>query len=409
MIRTLHCSKNIHNYNLCLDNKVVGFTHRGQTEGDIIYLLFKEGKKTYCGARMVIDSITDEKPWENADNYVISYSVKNIEFCNFFDMSFLSSIGGKFWHLKYLQASKAFDETAAAKIEEVFNKNKVSQRLYPQESKVDEEEETVTTNYTEEERQEIEKAVPDQKINIMGTFQTINFLNESDSFRGLERLVTDNFFDLFPDYKEENTILISKNRLFRTHQMSELVAGVSSIPDALLITFNDKRQDCPVHVSLVEYECYGESKIKPFQKSNYMNSHIIPQLMAFASSFSIITDQNTRETTIQDWIEKIVQETVTDEHSAKIDKWVKILNPNINTRMIISFFEKLLKEAFKNAIHVFLIIDELSSDQKETIRNIISSFKLDSGKSIQFDSKIVKLVQKINLINENFEYGLTAQ
>ena len=83
MIRTLHCSTNIKNYNLCLNFKVAGFTHRGPESGDIIYLLFKEGKKTFCGARFELDTITDEKPWDDAENYVLCYSVKNIEFCNF--------------------------------------------------------------------------------------------------------------------------------------------------------------------------------------------------------------------------------------------------------------------------------------------------------------------------------------
>lgn len=404
MIRTLHCSTNIKNYNLCIEHKVAGFTHRGPESGDTIYLLFKEGKKSFCGARFELDTVTDEKPWEDAENYVLCYSVKNIEFCNFFDMSFLSEVGGKYWALKYLQSYKAFDNSAAEEINKIFIANKVSERLYPDEHENETEDETET--YTEDELKDIEKTIPEQKINIMGTFQTINFLNETDNFRGLERLVTDNFYNLFPQYREENTILIANNRLFKTHQMTDPVSGVPKIPDALLITFDEKRK-CPIHISLVEYECYGEGKSSPSQKSKYMNSHIIPQLMQFASSFSIITDQKTRDTTIQDWIDKIVG--ATDDSYEKIDNWMKKLDPKINIRMINSTFEKKLKESFKEAIHVFLIIDELSGEQKETIKNIIQAFKLESGADIQFDSAIVKLVQKINLINENFEYGLTAQ
>ena len=44
MARTLHCSKNFNNFNICLDHKVAGFTHRGQNSGDLIYLLVKQGK-----------------------------------------------------------------------------------------------------------------------------------------------------------------------------------------------------------------------------------------------------------------------------------------------------------------------------------------------------------------------------
>lgn len=48
-------------------------------------------------------------------------------------------------------------------------------------------------------------------------------------------------------------------------------------------------------------------------------------------------------------------------------------------------------------------------EQKETIKNIIAAFKLETGQPIIFDSNIVRLVQKINFVDSNFEYGLTAQ
>lgn len=413
MIRTLHCGKSIENFNLCIQKAVAGFTHRGPVSGDVIYLTVKDNECSFCGARFVLDEVTDDKPWADSDRYVACFSVKNIEFCKFFNLSVLSSVGGKYWPLKYLQGSKAFDENAIKLIESEFNKNKTEflQSFDILESTLstnDEYDAIDTSQITIEEEQDIVKEVPDEKINIMGTFQTVNFKNESDKFKGLERLVTDNFFDLFTNYKEENTILISKNRMFKTHQMNESVVGVSAIPDALLITFKEDRPS-PIHISLIEYECYGESKITASQRSKYMNSHIIPQLMQFASSFSIITDQQTRDNTISDWIEKINSETSNDELAKKVDSWMKKLKPDIKTREIISFFEKKLREAFKSSVSVMLIIDELSSEQKETIKNIISSFKLESAEDIKFDSTVVKLVQKINLINDNFEYGLTAQ
>ena len=137
-----------------------------------------------------------------------------------------------------------------------------------------------------------------------------------------------------------------------------------------------------------------------------MNSHIIPQLMQFASSFSTITDQTTRDKTINDWIDKIEAQNL---DMKKIVSWMKKLNPNINDYSVMSQFEKELRKAFNGNIHVYLIIDELSPEQKETIRNIISAFKLSEGQPIVFDSSIVRLVQKINFIDSNFEYGLTAQ
>ena len=54
-------------------------------------------------------------------------------------------------------------------------------------------------------------------------------------------------------------------------------------------------------------------------------------------------------------------------------------------------------------------IDELSYDQKETIKNIITSFKVECGNPVVFDASVVKLVQKISFVNQEFEYALTAQ
>ena len=85
-----------------------------------------------CGARFELDVVTDERPWEDSEKYVLCYSIKNVEYCNFFDLEFLSEIGGNYWTLKYLQGAKAFDETAAKRIDEEFNKNKCSERQFIQ-------------------------------------------------------------------------------------------------------------------------------------------------------------------------------------------------------------------------------------------------------------------------------------
>lgn len=415
MVRTLHCGTNIKNFNICLDNMIVGFSHRGPSSGDKIYLLVKIDKKTCCGARFELDEVTDERPWDDADKYVLCYSIKNIEFCNFFDVEFLSEIGGMYWTLKYMQGSKAFDEAAANKINSVFNKNKCTERqnLGEKETK-NFYEDTINENDTEEiddkDIEKILKEVPEAEIKIMGTFQTINFHNETDKFIGLESLVNKNFFSLFTKYREEKSILIAHNRLFKTQKREDSISGISGIPDALLITYDKRNSSCPLQISLIEYECYGEGKTKSSEKSKYLNSHIIPQLLQFASSFSIITDQTTRTKTIEDWIAKIVDYTSEDKkYIDLVDSWMKDLEPNIKERSIISNFEKQLAEAFKSNIHIYLIIDELSTEQKETIKNIITSFKLEKGNYIVFDASIVKLVQKISFVNQDYEYGLTAQ
>ena len=85
------------------------------------------------------------------------------------------------------------------------------------------------------------------------------------------------------------------------------------------------------------------------------------------------------------------------------------MRPDISTRAIISHFEKELLEAFESNVHIFLIIDELSYEQKETIKNIITSFKVENGNTAVFDASVVKLVQKISFVDKDFEYALTAQ
>ncbi|MDD6930052.1 MAG: hypothetical protein SPK10_03960 [Treponema sp.] len=409
-VRTLHCSNNIENYNICLDNLIAGFGHRGPLPNDKIYLLLKNNRKTLCGARFELDVVTDERPWEDSEKYVLCYSIKNIEYCNFFDLEFLAEIGGNYWTLKYLQGAKAFDEAAAKRLDEEFNKNRCTERQFIQSenkktSKI-QKEDVDELEIADNEIEEIIKEVPEAEIKIMGTFQTVNFQNETDKFKGLETLVNKNFFNLFTNYRAERTILIAKNRLFKTHQSDE-ISGISSIPDALLISFDVKKK---LQISLVEYECYGDGKTRSSEKSKYLNSHIIPQLMQFASSFSIITDKSIRDKTKKDWIEKIIDYTSADkELSDRIDSWVKEMRPDISTRAIISHFEKELLEAFESNVHIFLIIDELSYEQKETIKNIITSFKVENGNTAVFDASVVKLVQKISFVDKDFEYALTAQ
>jgi len=412
MVRILHCGKSIVNYELCLDYTVAGFTKRGPMQNDLIYLVAKQGKKAYCGARFLLDETTNTKPWDDSDRYVLSYSIKDVEYCNFFDISFLEQIGGKYWSLKYLQGSKPFDDHAAKMIDIEFNRHKCSKRIRFDTPVTSSDDLDIEEIKDEKESENIRNEIPDAEIKIMGTFQTVNFLNETDKLRGLESLVNKNFFELFTNYSPERTILIPENRLFCTNGPKKdgcVIQGIRTIPDALLISY-EKKSTCPFQISLVEYECFGEGKSRATEKSQYLNSQIIPQLMRFASAFSIITDQNTRNENIKDWINKIIDYTSNDKTMEdKVDAWVKDLNKDINTRAIISFFEKKLEEAFRSNIHVYLIIDELSIDQKETIKNIIRSFKLDNGEPVVFDASIVKLVQKISLVNQDYEYGLTVQ
>ena len=72
--------------------------------------------------------------------------------------------------------------------------------------------------------------------------------------------------------------------------------------------------------------------------------------------------------------------------------------------------ENQLIHTFEANIKVLLVIDELSAEQKETIKNVVSSFKLgDNGESVQFEGYVIRLVQKIKQLDNDSEYALTVQ
>jgi hypothetical protein len=172
----------------------------------------------------------------------------------------------------------------------------------------------------------------------------------------------------------------------------------------------DRKQKHPFQINIIEYECYGERKTRETEKSHYLNSIIIPQLMRFASAFSIITDDKTRENTIRTWVDKIIDYTNSEEQlSGKLIGWIREILPGIKERSIEREIEKQLIEAFRTNLRVLLVIDELSTEQKSTIKNVVSSFKLDNGENVQFSGYVVRLVQRINLINNESEFALTVQ
>ncbi|MEL6670808.1 MAG: hypothetical protein AAFR61_01400 [Bacteroidota bacterium] len=411
-VRILHCSNLLENYYTCINEKVAGFSNRAPQKGDLIYLVVKVGKVSYCGARFILDEITDYRPWKDGDKYIHSLSINDIEFCTPFDVSILSEVGGKYWGIKFMQGSKPIKELRAiGLLDNAFSSQKIpDQHIFS----IDFEEEPLEEEIiiSEKEAERIVKAIPDAKIRIMGTFQTINFQNETDKLRGLEVLVNDNFYHLFPQFPKEKTILIPENRLFKTKGKKNNganIQGIRTIPDGLLIRFS-KSAKTPFQINLIEYECYGEKKTRASDKSYYLNSQIIPQLMRFASAFSIITDDKTRESTINEWVDKTIDYINGEEQlSTKMISWVKELNPSIKERSIDRECEKLLIQAFKFNVKVLLIIDELSTEQKETIRNVIRSFKLVTGDSVQFEGHVIKLVQRLSQTDHESEYALTVQ
>lgn len=412
--RISHCSNSLENYYTCIEEKVDGFTNRGPNPGDLIYLVVKIGKISYCGARFLLDEITDYKPWPDSERYVHALSIKEIEFCEPFDVSILSDAGGKYWAVKYMQGAKPIrEEKAIHVLDETFRKNQIDELYrFPEEHSEPEIDFTDEIIEDEKEAQKLVKEVPEARIDIMGTFQTIHFVNETDKISGLEILVNNNFYSLFPHFPENRTLLIPENRIFKTKGVKKdghIIQGIRTIPDGLLFVFN-KNQKKPIQINLIEYECYGEKKTRGTDKSNYLNTTIIPQLMRFASAFSIITDENTRRSTIENWVDKIIDYiNSNDELSGKIIGWIKELNPKIKERSIEREIEKLLIDAFKTNLRVLLVIDELSTEQKSTIQNVISSFKLENGDNIEFVGYVVRLVQSISINDHSAQYALTVQ
>jgi hypothetical protein len=161
---------------------------------------------------------------------------------------------------------------------------------------------------------------------------------------------------------------------------------------------------------LIEYECYGEQKTRALEKSTYLNGHIIPQLMKFASSFSVVTDRQIRERTAKRWAQKIIDYIYDDEGAQKkITNWMRELHPDLREQRIALEIQESLLQAFRTNLQVMLVIDELSAEQKSTISNVVKAFKLENGSNIAFIGYIVRLEQKIQVVDGSAEYALSVQ
>ncbi|MEH2292090.1 hypothetical protein [Nostoc sp.] len=417
--RILHCGKSLNNYNLCIEYSVAGFGTRGSEKGDIIFLAVNHEKRTLCGLRARLGEPTDQQPWPDADRYVSAYKLIDIEYANPFDIRFLLDYGGKYWTLKFLQGAKAIkDEKAVQALHDAFDKHHVEQpvrllKVNDLNTEKKEEEEDTLLEVDPSELSEVLLEVPEAKINVMGTFQTIPFKNETDVLRGLESLVNENFYNLFPRYSSNYSLLIPENPLFLSSGVEargeKLIKGIRSIPDALLIVYSEYEKQ-PFKIALIEYECFGENKTRSQEKSKYLNGQVIPQLMRFASAFSIVTDKQIRDQTIKMWVDKIIQYIyVTPEYIGKVSSWIKQIRPDISDQLVGREIDRILTEAFQKALQILLIIDDLSDEQKDTITYVIRAFKLESGESIEFISYIVRLEQRIRISDSDAEYALSVQ
>ena len=428
-VRILSCSHSLDSYKLCISEKVAGFRKMFSEsgKGDTLYIAIHINGLSHCCARAVLGSPTDYTPWENPELYPLCHKLTNIEFCKPFSLKILENApAGRNWGCVYNQGSKAIKHSeAVALLEKYFEKNKCDSMYEITEDDVNPprqprgRKKKNNSNSTGRAKNNIDEKFGDfdsimgeddnEKINIMGTFKTVKFKNEIDKNSGLEALVSENFYDLFNFFEKENSILFPYNRLFTTKPKT----SITGIPDALLITFNpDDRRSC-LKIHIIEYECYGENKTRNTDKFNYLNGTIIPQLIRFASNFSSVTDTKIREETIDRWINKIEQYIQKYNLEAKIELWLKTIDSQITTPYLMRRFNDELVKAFKNNIKILLIIDELTGEQRDTIKNVISSFKLsetDKELSIDFAGYVVRLEHLLTYTGQTTsQYALSLQ
>lgn len=547
-VRILHCGESIENYNICINERVAGFSNKGPEKGDLIYLTVKTGNKILCGARFTLAEKSDLKPWVDRSNFIYNFTIKDIDFCQPFDIAIISEVRGPLGILRFIKGAQALKERSSItlldsqfvnnrifefetfglkpqvsyatentnvstlrfgendafenipvketqtekepeKLEEIvfesfFGEDKAAEAYVSPTRSVEVKVETEQHKELEEvffdlnakpvevfETPKEEKVLPKQeieylepsysiidkikreearieptyenqssnqktqdieagkrgffdfskaeqpsfdprtnsRIKMIGTFQTIQFVNETDTDLGLQPLVNDFFYSLFPKYRESKTILIPQNKIFKIDEGNRDAAG-SYIPDAILLHFANNGPN-PFEINLIEYACFGESLVTVNEKVNHLNGNIIPKLMRMSSTFSVNnTEIIARETVVREWTERIIDYiNINPDTERKAAGWIKELKPEIKERSIDIEIQKNLEDAFKKNLKVKLIIDELSSEQKDTVRNVIKPFRLDTGESIQFDGYVVHLVQKINFGSTTPEFALTVQ
>jgi hypothetical protein len=68
-----NCGENQANFELCLKNNVAGFPSTGYQTGDLVFLIVKINSRWNLGARGTLLESTNNKPWNDADNYKSSF------------------------------------------------------------------------------------------------------------------------------------------------------------------------------------------------------------------------------------------------------------------------------------------------------------------------------------------------
>jgi hypothetical protein len=104
-VRFLHCSDNRENHDICLKRGLAGFTISDPGVGDMIYILLREGPKTYCAARGILQSKTPQNPWPDKERFVSVFTI-DWKKCKPFQVAPISKFEPR---LKPLFFGKAYD------------------------------------------------------------------------------------------------------------------------------------------------------------------------------------------------------------------------------------------------------------------------------------------------------------
>jgi hypothetical protein len=244
---------------------------------------------------------------------------------------------------------------------------------------------------------------------ILSNFRQISFNGEQDEIRGLEKMVNDNFYSLFTKYTDTNSFLIADNRLFKLNMKmnDETISGISGIPDALLIHFDADSKENPFSITLIEYECYGRRKKSLQDKTVYFNTHIFPQLTRFANNFSIITDQRILGSNIDSFASSI-EKHVRKANKGLVLKWMKSYCEDEFEAGAV--FKELINKGIRTNLRIMLVIDEITAEQRDTLRSVIGSYKL-AGHAKAQECTLGLLTYQVNLLQDtgSGEYALSVK
>lgn len=410
-VRILSCGSNQENCRICIVERVIGFRnqfHLGGT-GDTIYLVVRMDGKNYCCARGVLGEITDYKPWPDAVNYKNAYRFRTLECCEPFEVlpvihrAGISNAGLVLQSPKPVRNQLLVETLDECFCQSILPEGQRSRMLFPG---------------TEADEDDGPREEDDTCYVLDDTaYRVTQFVSETDETWGLEKLVNQHFFELFPAFQRENNFLIADHRLFITagtrDQNHPEIAGIRGIPDALLITFEPDHPGAAFRINMIEYECNGTVYCTAAQKDGHLHTHVIPQMIRFASAFSANTEWDIRERTIQEWRDRIVEYIKQNPSlQEKVNGWLQRLHPQLGEFARGGQLLKELEQAFASNVKIILIMDELSSEKKAVISSLVKAFKLPSqarrDACVDFDAYVVQLIERDDLTNHCIRRSLCA-